>query len=152
MAFEAITTQDQFDAAIGERLKRERDTIEKKYEGYLSPEEAQSKYEGYMSPEDVQEKYKDYLDPEKAAEKDATIKDYERKSKKVQIAMAEGIPYDLAEKISGDTEEDMLKDAKRMAGFIKKTNPYPEYNPEPNNNKNSKDEAMKRMLRGLKGE
>ena len=88
MAFEAITTQEQFDAAIGERLKRERDTIEKKYEGYLSPEEAQSKYEGYMSPEDVQEKYKDYLDPEKAAEKDATIKDYERKSKKVQIAMA----------------------------------------------------------------
>ena len=152
MAFEAITTQEQFDAAIGERLKRERDTIEKKYEGYLSPEEAQSKYEGYMSPEDVQEKYKDYLDPEKAAEKDATIKDYERKSKKVQIAMAEGIPYDLAEKISGDTEEDMLKDAKRMAGFIIKTNPYPGYNPEPNNNKNSKDEAMKRMLRGLKGE
>lgn len=151
MAFEAITTQEQFDTAISDRLKRERDTIEKRYEGYLSPEDVEKRYEGYLSPDDVQEKYKDYLSPDKAAEKDAMIANYEKKSKKVQIAMAEGIPFDLADKISGDTEEDMQKDAKRMAGFIKKTNTYPEYNPEPTN-KDSKKEAMKKMLTQLKGE
>ena len=30
MAFEAITTQEQLDSIIGERLKRERETVEKK--------------------------------------------------------------------------------------------------------------------------
>ena len=38
MEFVAITTQEEFDARIGERLKRERDTVAKKYEGYVSPE------------------------------------------------------------------------------------------------------------------
>ncbi|MEG1873329.1 MAG: hypothetical protein RR194_04715, partial [Ruthenibacterium sp.] len=32
--FTPITTQEQFDAAIGERIKRERETIAKKYEGF----------------------------------------------------------------------------------------------------------------------
>lgn len=139
MAFEAITTQEQFDAAIEERLERERETIK-------------TEYKDFMSPEDVQEKYKDYLSPEQVAEKDATIQKFERNSKKVQIAMKEGIPYELAEKISGDTEEDMEKDAKRMVGFLKKGNQYPEYDPEPNSDKKTKEAAIKKMLNGLKGE
>ena len=62
MAFEAITTQEQFDEAIGERLKREQETVRKEFEGFLSPEDAkkqyEKQYEGFLSPEDVQEKYK----------------------------------------------------------------------------------------------
>lgn len=156
MAFEAITTQEQFDAAIGERLKKEEATIRKEYEGFLSPEDAkkqyEKQYEGFLSPEDVQEKYKGYLSPEQVAEKDATIKKYETKSKKVQIAMAEGIPYELASKITGDTEEDMRKDAKTLAGFLKKGNQYPGYEPEPDDGKKTKEAAMKKMLNNLKGE
>ena len=34
MAFEAITTQEQFDAAISERLRREREKLEKQYSGF----------------------------------------------------------------------------------------------------------------------
>lgn len=152
MAFEAITTQEQFDAAIGERLKVEEATIRKEYEGFLSPEDAKKQYEGFLSPEDVQEKYKGYLSPEQVAEKDATIKKYETKSKKVQIAMSEGIPYELASKITGDTEEDMRKDAKTLAGFLKKSNPYPGYESEPDDGKKTKEAAMKKMLNNLKGE
>ena len=142
--FKAIETQEEFDKAIGERLKREQETVRKEYEGFLSPEDVQKKYEGFLSPEDVQEKYKGYLSPEQVIEKDATIKKYETKSRKVQIAMSEGI--------SGDTEEDMRKDAKTLAGFLKKGNPYPEYNPEPDGNKKTKEAAMKKMLNNLKGE
>lgn len=156
MAFEAITTQEQFEEAIGERLRREQETVRKEFEGFLSPEDAkkqyEKQYEGFLSPEDVQEKYKGYLTPEQAAEKDALIKKYETKSKKVQIAMSEGIPYELASKITGETEEDMRKDAKTLAGFLKKGNPYPGYEPEPDDGKKTKEVAMKKMLNNLKGE
>ena len=39
MEFKTIETQEQFDAAIGERLKREESKIRKEYQGFLSPEE-----------------------------------------------------------------------------------------------------------------
>lgn len=150
--FKPIETQEDFDLAIGERLKRERETVEKKFEGYLSPEDVQKKYEGFLSPDDVQEKYKDYLTPEQAREKDSQIASYEKKSKKVQIAMDAGIPYELADKISGETEEDMKKDAKTIAGFLKKKGSYPEFHPDDTDGKKTKNEAMKKMLNNLKGE
>ena len=150
--FKAIETQEEFDTAISQRLERERNTIRKEYEGFLSPEDVQKKYEGFLSPEQVQEKYKDYLTPEQVAEKDAVIKNYEKKAMKVQVAMEAGIPYELAEKISGDTEEDMQKDAKTLAGFLKKGNPYPGYEPEVHDTKKAKEAAMKKMLNNLKGE
>ena len=48
MAFEAITTQEQLDGIISDRLKRERETAEKK---------AAEKYGDY---DDLQKKVKDY--------------------------------------------------------------------------------------------
>ncbi len=150
--FKAIETQEEFDKAITPRLERERNTVRKEYEGFLSPEDVQKKYEGFLSPEQVQEKYKGYLSPEQVAEKDATIKKFEKKNKKIQIAMEAGIPYELADKISGDTEEDMQKDAKTFAGFLKKNNPYPSYELEVDDEKKTKETAMKKMLSNLKGE
>lgn len=38
--FTPITTQDELDKVLAERLKRERETVRKEYAGYLSPEEA----------------------------------------------------------------------------------------------------------------
>ena len=120
-------------------------------EGFLSPEDVQKKYEGFLSPEQVQEKYKDYLSPEEVAKKDATIKSYETKSKRVEIALGAGLPYELAGKVSGETEEDMKKDAQTLAGFLKNNNPYPSYNPDPTGEESSKNEAMKKMLSNLGG-
>ena len=61
--FTPITTQEEFDKAIGERLKRERETVKKEYAGYLSPDDEKKKYEGYLSPEAVSKKYEGYLSP-----------------------------------------------------------------------------------------
>ena len=68
--FKEIKTQEEFNAAIGERLKREREAVKKEFEGYLSPEDAAKKYAGYLSPEDETKKYAGYLSPEEAAKKD----------------------------------------------------------------------------------
>lgn len=149
--FKIIETQEDFDKAVSARIKREQETVRKEFEGFLSPEDVQKKYEGFLSPEQVQEKYKDYLSPEEVAKKDATIKSYETKSKRVEIALGAGLPYELAGKISGETEEDMKKDAQTLAGFLKNNNPYPSYNPDPTGEESSKNEAMKKMLSNLGG-
>lgn len=38
-SFKVIETQEEFDARISERLKRDRESFAKKYEGYISPED-----------------------------------------------------------------------------------------------------------------
>ena len=112
--FKTIETQEQFDAAIGERIKRERKTIESQYEGYLSPGEVEKKYEGYLSPDEVEERYKEYLSPEEAAKKDAKIRGYETDSVKTRVAMETGLPYAMARRLSGDTEEAIRADAQSL--------------------------------------
>lgn len=149
--FKIIETQEDFDKAVSARIKREQETVRKEYEGFLSPEDVQMKYGGFLSPEQVQEKYKDYLSPEEVEKKDATIKSYETNTKRVEIALGAGIPYELAGKISGETEEDMKKDAQMLAGFLKNNKSYPSYTPDPTGEEDSKKTAMKKMLSDLGG-
>ena len=100
--FKVIETQEQLDAIIGERLKRERETIRKEYEGFLSPEDATKKYAGYLSPEDEKKKYSGYLSPEEVAKKDAQIKQYETDSVKTRIAHEAGLSYEAIGFLKGD--------------------------------------------------
>lgn len=150
--FTPIETQEDFDKAINRRLERERNTVRKEFEGFLSPEDVRKQYENYLSPEQVQEKYKDYLSPEESAKKDAMIKGYELKSKRVEIALSQGIPYELAGRISGETEEEIKKDAESFAGFIKAGKRYPDFDPDPVKRGNKEDAALKELVQKLKGE
>ena len=61
---------------------------------------------------------------EEAAKKDAMIKSYETNSVKMRIAHENGIPFELASKLSGDDEESIKKDAETMAKFLKKKELY----------------------------
>lgn len=112
--FKAIETQEELDRIIGERVKRERSTVEKQYEGYLSPDEAAKKYEGYLSPEDVTKKYEGYLSPAEAAEKDEKIRGYETSSVKMRIAHETGLPYEMAARLSGEDEKSIRADAEAL--------------------------------------
>ena len=103
--FTPITTQEEFDKAIGDRLKRERETVRKEFAGYLSPEAEKKKYEGYLSPEE-------------AAKKDAQIKAYETDSVKTRIAREMGIPFDLASRLTGEDEASIKKDAESLAKIL----------------------------------
>ena len=102
--FEAITTQEAFDNAIKARLDRNTDTVKKQFEGYISPDDFKTKTA------DLNGKITDLTG--KLAEKDTTIADltaknkaYETSSVKMRIAHETDIPYELANKLSGDTEE-----------------------------------------------
>ncbi len=57
---------------------------------------------------------------DKLAEKDNLIKEYELKNLKYRIANENGIPLELASKLTGETEEDLKKDAETLSSFIRK--------------------------------
>lgn len=149
--FKAIETQEQLDAVLGERLKRERETIKKEYEGFLSPEEAAKKYAGYLSPEDEKEKYKGFLSPEEVAKKDAKIKGYETDSVKTRIAHEFGLSYEAAGFLRGDDEDAIRKSAESLKALVGNTTMAPLASTE-ETMASTEDAAIKNVLKGLKGE
>ncbi len=159
MAFEAITTQEQLDGIIGERLKRERETVRKefteKYSDYDSLKEENAEYEKQIGTlgqtiEDNSKKIKECNETISAQQ--AKLKGYETASVKMKIAHETGIPFELASKLSGDDEEAIRKDAEVMSKFMnKQKEPAPLASTEPPLADNKRI-AMKNMLKGLKGE
>lgn len=145
MAFEIIDTQEKFDAAISERLRRERETVSKKYADYDELKQKAAEYETRLGAltkeaEENAKKYSDY--DTKLADMQAKIKGYETVSVKTRIAHETGIPYELAGRLSGNTEEEIRKDAETLSKFIgstKKTAPLRTSE----NNADSKTEALR---------
>lgn len=149
--FKTIETQEQLDTIIGERLKRERETIKKEYENFLSPEDVTKKYEGYLSPKEAEEKFKGYLSPEEVAKKDAQIKAYETDSVKTRIAHESGLSYEAIGFLKGDDEESIRKSAETLKNLVGSTVVAPLASTEtPVEDKNTA--ALKNTLKGLKGE
>lgn len=149
--FKPIETQEQLDTIIGERLERERKTIRKEYEGFLSPDDAAKKYEGYLSPEDVQKKYEGYLSPEEAAKKDSKIKAYETDSVKTRIAHETGLSYEAIGFLKGEDEDSIRKSAEMLKGLVGAGNVAPLASTE-QVLEDKKTAALKNTLKGLKGE
>lgn len=149
--FKAIETQEQLDEVLKERLKRERDTVKKEYEGFLSPEQAAEKYKGYLSPEDVEAKYKNHLSPEEAAKMQARIKGYETDSVKMRIAHETGLSYEAIEFLRGEDEESIRKSAESLKGLMGTPEPAPLASTE-THVPSSTEAALRNTLKGLKGE
>lgn len=158
--FKVIETQEQFDEAISERLKRERekyegylspDDVAKKYDGYLSPDDVAEKYKGYMSAEDVEKKYAGYISADEAAKKDSKIKQYESHLEKARIAKETGLSSDAADFLKGETEEEIKKSAELLKAVLGKNGAPPLRNTETSKGSNN-DEALREILRKLKGE
>ena len=127
--FKVIETQEQLNAIIVERLKDEQKRMEKKYSGYLSPEEVDSRIaELGKSLDDANEKAK--VDAESIASLEAKVKGYETASVKSRIAHEVGIPYELANRLNGETEEEIRKDAEALKPHVTKRQTAPLRDPE----------------------
>lgn len=144
MSFEIIDTQEKFDAVISERLRRERESIGKKFADY---DDLKAKTEAYekqiaeltAAAEKSAKKYQGFDD--KIAEMESKLKGYETSSVKMRIAHETGIPFELASRLSGDDEESIRKDAEAMAKFVKGKAPAPLRNSE--NAADGKTEALR---------
>lgn len=113
MDFTPITTQAEFDAAVKSRVDAAVAEVEKRFEGYVSPEDAANLT-----------KERDDLA--------AANKSYAISALKIKAANEKGIPLELAEKLSGETEEDINKDAESFAKYFstQKCKPTPRYSGE----------------------
>lgn len=123
MSFEIIDTQEKLDSIISERLRRERETISRKYADYDEIKQKNAEYEkqiGEMTKaaEESAKKYSGY--DKQLADMQARIKGYETGSVKTRIAHETGIPYELAERLTGETEDEIRQDAEMLSKLVGK--------------------------------
>ena len=119
--FKPITTQAEFDTAIGERLKRERETLAKKYGDYDDLKTKVGDYEKQIAQmskaaKESAEKYAGY--DKNLAELQAKVKGYETDSVKTRIAHETGLPYELAGRLTGEDEAAIRKDAEALSKLL----------------------------------
>lgn len=156
--FKVIETQEQFDAAIGERIKRERESLGKKYEGYISPEDFNSKKTDYDTMignlnKKLEEANKKIANHDKEiADRDKRIKAYETDSVKTRIAHEIGLSFEAIEFLRGEDEEAIRKSAESLKGLVGTRKVAPLASTE-HSMGNSKDAALRQMVKNLsKGE
>lgn len=130
MAFKPIETQEDLDIIIGDRLKREREANEKKFAGFDEAKEKAAKYDELMAKDyegQIRKLSEDLkAEREKHAATDKTIADLtarankaEKSNLKARIAHEMGLPHELADRLNGDTEDELKADAKALTGFVK---------------------------------
>ena len=114
--FKAIETQEAFDAAFKARIERNTrsvtEEVTKKFEGWISPEQAQ---ESAAKAEETAKKLAELTAQIETltAEKTAS----ELGALKLRIAYETGLPQELAGRLAGATEEELRKDAESLAKF-----------------------------------
>jgi len=136
--FTPINTQEEFDAAVRSRLQRERE----KYADYETIKAENGTLKNQVSA----------LTGEKEA-LEKKVKGHETNSVKMRIAQELNIPASMAERLNGETEEDIRKDAEAMANIFKTAQgAAPLYNPNTQPPANNNDAAMAEMLHSLRGE
>lgn len=151
MAFEPIETQEAFDAAIKSRIERNTksvtDEVTKKYEEYISPEDASKQTA------ELNKQIKDLT--AKLGERDSSIADltaknkaYETASVKTRIAREYNIPYELADRLSGETEDDIKKDAEKLSAFVGRKKTAPLFDLDSGSGKD--DSAYKNLLKSIR--
>ncbi len=117
MSFTPIETQEQFDAAIKDRLQRDRDAQAKKYEGWTSPEDLQKVKDGFETRIKALEDAAAETAQQMAAKDEEIAKgeNYRTDLAKTRIAIKAGLKIDYVDRIKGETEEEWKQDAEQLA-------------------------------------
>lgn len=154
--FKVIETQEQLDAIIGERVKRaERRAEERAAEKYSDYDDLKTKAQTYEKQiADLSEQIKGGETKQaeftkQIEELTGKVHQYETASVKTKIALETGLPYQLADKLSGDDEDAIREDAKKLAEFVAKpAAPMGSMEPDGSND-NPKDVALMNMARQI---
>ena len=115
--FTPVTTQEELNAIIKDRLKRERETTEKRFEGFISPEDHQKALA------DASKAFDDYKKAHEGDEQtiaDLTAKNhaYETASLKSRIAHEVGLSYEWINRINGEDEQSIRADAESIKKLV----------------------------------
>lgn len=153
MEFTAITSQEQLDTVIADRLKRNEEKWAKKYEGYLSPDDVTKKCGDYekqiadlTNALDGANKKAANFDKE-IAEKNSLIKGYEVSSLKTKVAHESGLAYEAIEFLRGEDEESIKKSAEALKNLVG-SKPVPKFENEPDVS-SSKNAEIRKLAQSL---
>lgn len=145
--FKTIETQEQLNEVIKDRLVREREAVKKEYEEkYKDYEDLKTRATGF---DDEKKNLEDTILQGKA-DLDKLQTENKRltgEALKVKIALQNGIPFEMAAKLSGDDEESLNKDAQNMAKYMQGNKP-PLRNPE-SKSAEAGETAYKNLVKGL---
>lgn len=138
-------TQDELNSIIGDRLNKEKE----KFTAQISQLEAKNKeYETSIATFNDQIKALNEelaTKVQEAADKDAKLHNYETQAVKVRIANELGLPYELAQRLSGETEEEIRKDADNIKNMLGKFNPVQPLRVTESVSADPKEEALKQL-------
>ena len=122
--FKTIETQEEFDKMIQKRLEQKEREVSERFKDYLSPEEVakvKSELEGKIKSANDSLK----VERDKSIEHSKVVSELEQRAKnaetkwlKGKVAMEKGIPFELADRLIGDTEEELLKDAESVSSLL----------------------------------
>ncbi len=154
MSFKAIETQEEFDRIISERLSRQKESFEKQLADYDQLKTAKADLESQVGT------LQSTIEQSKAGQEDYTkqisdltskVAGYETANLRTRIALQNGLPYDLADRLVGEDEESIKADAERLSSFVAKPHSVPLKNVEPNIQKDE-NSAYRKLVDGLKTE
>jgi len=120
--FKAIESQDELDKIIESRLARQKESIESKYADYDKLQAKNTELETTVGTlqKTVEDSNKSTAANEKTvSDLNAKIAGYETANLRTRIALQNGLPYDLADRLVGDDEESIKADAERLSTFVK---------------------------------
>lgn len=152
--FKPITTQEEFDEAIKARLDRQEKTIAARYSDYdklkdqaAKQDEEQRKWR-QQAQEDAEKIKKLTADLEAAK---AQVKEHETRALKNSIAAEIGLPVGLTDRLTGNTADEIRKDAEALKAVFDKENrkALPGFKSEPPAGGDAKAAAFKTVLNGL---
>lgn len=159
MSFEVIETQEQLDKVIGARIAKAKEAAKAELQSKLDEldtlttklEEKESKITS-LTDELETAKAAKTANEAKIADLTAKVQKYEADSVKTRIAQEFGLDVGLANRLTGETEEDIRKDAEALKGIVGSTSVQRiNYNPE-STAKDEENAALKNMLQAMKGE
>nr|DAJ34176.1 MAG TPA: protein of unknown function (DUF4355) [Caudoviricetes sp.] len=148
--FKVIETQEQLDAIIKSRLDREK----AKYSDYdtLSEKIKNLETENTNLKQAITEKEtSESTNLTRITELEKDVNVWKNKSLKQQIAMKNGLPFDLADRLQGDSEESLNEDAERLASLVSVKNyTQPLADKEPNFESKGTDAAWRDVVKNLR--
>ena len=80
------------------------------------------------------------------------ISGYETAAMKTKIAHEEGLPYELASRLTGDDEASLRADAKSLSALVTTKQPLPPLQSKEKKPADGEDAGYKALLNGIKGE
>ncbi|MBR0341030.1 MAG: DUF4355 domain-containing protein [Oscillospiraceae bacterium] len=149
--FTPINTQEEFDNAIKARIERERKSLLAQYADYDSLKTQIAQLE--KTNKDTNAKYE--AGEKTISELQAKVQSYETDSVKTRMALKYSIPFELAGRLSGTTEEEIEKDAQTLAGFVSKKSSAPPLagsNDVTPTEEDIKKDGYKELLKAIKGD